>query len=951
MTNRATKTILLVEDEVIIALMEIKQLEKEGYHVIHVVDGKQAIEAVHEKRDQIDLILMDIDLGSGMDGTQAAKEILIHHDIPIVFLTARVEKEVVQRTEKITSYGYAIKNSGIIVIDASIKMAFKLYEANKKTEKQRERLRTILHSIGDAVISTDTSGNIVQMNPVAENLTGWTFEEANGMQLQKVFRIINANTRNSITSPVELVLASGKTVELSNHTVLISKDGKEYKISDSGSPIKDSEGNISGVVLVFRDVTQEYEIQKRIESSELNFRTIVEATPSCVKVIAKDGTLLAMNSAGLSMIEVDRPENAIGKSVYPVIASEFREAFKNFNERVCNGYKGSIQFQIVGAKGTRRWLESHAVPFPSQDSKELTLLAITLDITEKKNHEESLREREQLYHALFAKSRAIKLLIDPLNGKIVDANEAAVEFYGYPLANFRELNITKISLLSLEKIQNEMKNASLEKRSYLNFRHRLANGSIRDVEVYSSPLSVQGRSLIHSIVHDITDRKKAEAALIENERNTKILLDTMTEGVALNEIIYNDEGEMIDYKILNVNQAFYSTADYRNVEVIGNFATKLYGLSTEFIKSFWRGHQGMRSTVFTEMWSPISHKFYFVATSPFTDGKFVTTFLDITERKNAETALAEFNRDFENFLKETTDFIYFKDRQSRFRFCSQSLANITGHANWRDMIGKNDLEVFPADTAKIYYEEELPIFEKGESLVGKIDPYYDAEGNIGYVSTNKWPLFDQNRNVVGIFGISRDITERKTIEEQLERTKIALENANIELEKLSNTDALTGIGNRRYFEKIFEKECFRSKRSNSALSILLIDIDDFKSYNDNFGHLAGDECLKIVAKKIAGLARRASDLAARWGGEEFIVLLPETTLTEALIVAENIRSAVQKLAVPHPTARAANVVTLSLGVASWGHENPQELISRVDKALYTAKFKGRNRVEVSNLKE
>lgn len=947
MTSIAAKTILLVEDEVIIAIMETKQLEKEGYKVIHVEDGNQAIDMVNEKRDQIDLILMDIDLGHGIDGTQAAKEILKRHDIPIVFLSARVEKEVVQRTEKITSYGYVVKNSGIIVIDASIKMAFKLYEANKKTERQRERLRTILHSIGDAVIATDMNGNILQMNPIAENLTGWKFSDANGMPLHDVFHIVNAITREKITSPVELVLASGKIVGLANHTVLIAEDGHEYKIADSGSPIKDSEGNITGVVLVFRDVTQEYEVQNALKQSELHLRTIVEATPSCVKLVSKDGTLLAMNSAGLSMIEVDDPKDAIGKSVYPVIAPEFREAFRNFNETICKGEKGSLRFQIIGAKGTRRWLESHAVSLPSPETHDLIHLAIMHDITEQKKYEESLHAREKIYHTIFEKSRAVKLLIDPNDGMIVDANSAAADFYGYSLEDLKKLKISDINVLSEEKIKEEMLNAHTEKRNYFNFKHRVANGELRDVEVYSSPLTVGGRSLLHSIIHDISDRKKMEAALTENEQNIKILLDTMTEGVALNEIIYDDSGEMIDYKILNVNKAFYSMADYSNVEVIGSYATNLYGMSPEFIKTFWRGHQDMRTTVFTEMWSQLHNKCYFIATSPFVDGKFVTTFLDITERKNAETALAEFNRDFENFLKETTDFIYFKDRESRFRFCSQSLANITGHANWRDLIGKNDLEVFPADTAKIYYEEELPIFGEGKSLLGKIDPYYDAEGNIGYVSTNKWPLFDNNKNVVGIFGISRDITERKRMEEQLESTKLALENANIELEKLSNTDVLTAIGNRRYFEKIFEKECLRSRRNNSPLSILIIDIDDFKNYNDHFGHLKGDVCLKIVAKAIAGLARRAPDLAARWGGEEFIVLLPETNLSEAWVVAENIRTHVQELALPHPMARAANVVTISVGVSSWGYEDPQELISRADKALYAAKNNGRNRVEIS----
>jgi PAS domain S-box-containing protein len=129
------------------------------------------------------------------------------------------------------------------------------------------------------------------------------------------------------------------------------------------------------------------------------------------------------------------------------------------------------------------------------------------------------------------------------------------------------------------------------------------------------------------------------------------------------------------------------------------------------------------------------------------------------ESRWAEKKLYQLNRDFVLFLENTTDFIYFKDENSRFRFCSQTLANITGHTSWRDMIGKHDLEVFPKDTAQIYYEEELPIFREGKPLLNKIDPYYDAQGAEGWVSTNKWPVFDEEgKKVVGIFGISRDIT-------------------------------------------------------------------------------------------------------------------------------------------------------------------------------------------------
>ncbi|MBT9520688.1 MAG: response regulator [Dechloromonas sp.] len=149
--------------------------------------------------------------------------------------------------------------------------------------------------------------------------------------------------------------------------------------------------------------------------------------------------------------------------------------------------------------------------------------------------------------------------------------------------------------------------------------------------------------------------------------------------------------------------------------------------------------------------------------------------VDITNRKLAEKKVADFNRDFEAFLNQTTDFMYFKDAESRFRFCSQTMADITGHAHWRDMIGKHDREVFPADTARLYEEEEYPVFTEGKPLLGKIEPYYAVDGQLGYVETNKWPLFDEEQRVVGLFGISRNISERVRNEEELRQYRQHLE--------------------------------------------------------------------------------------------------------------------------------------------------------------------------------
>jgi PAS domain S-box-containing protein len=142
---------------------------------------------------------------------------------------------------------------------------------------------------------------------------------------------------------------------------------------------------------------------------------------------------------------------------------------------------------------------------------------------------------------------------------------------------------------------------------------------------------------------------------------------------------------------------------------------------------------------------------------------------EIAERKQAEEELRELNNDFITLLENTDDFVYFKDRDNRFLFCSQTLANITGHRSWRDLTGKDDFEVFPEEAARIYRAEEHPIFNEGKVLLNKVDPYFDAQGERRWVNTNKWPVFDDKGTVVGIFGISRDITEQKQAEEEMRR--------------------------------------------------------------------------------------------------------------------------------------------------------------------------------------
>jgi two-component system chemotaxis family response regulator WspR len=188
-------------------------------------------------------------------------------------------------------------------------------------------------------------------------------------------------------------------------------------------------------------------------------------------------------------------------------------------------------------------------------------------------------------------------------------------------------------------------------------------------------------------------------------------------------------------------------------------------------------------------------------------------------------------------------------------------------------------------------------------------------------------------------------TERDEAYRALELLKLELEKKNHELARLSVLDGLTGIANRRRFDEALLQECRRAKREEDTLSLILTDVDFFKKYNDSYGHLAGDECLKQVATAVASAARRPGDLGARYGGEEFALILPSTDSEGAAAVAEKLRLSVLALAIPHQSSTVAATVSLSLGVVTESTDEglePKLLIDRADHALYEAKRNGRN---------
>ncbi|MCA1944890.1 MAG: diguanylate cyclase [Desulfovibrio sp.] len=201
-------------------------------------------------------------------------------------------------------------------------------------------------------------------------------------------------------------------------------------------------------------------------------------------------------------------------------------------------------------------------------------------------------------------------------------------------------------------------------------------------------------------------------------------------------------------------------------------------------------------------------------------------------------------------------------------------------------------------------------------------------------------LMELRARVKAALRLKEETDRRKARERELEALKD-------KFELLSNLDGLTGIANRRRFDKAFDAEWLRARREQRPISLLMIDIDHFKKYNDTYGHLQGDVCLRAVAKAVAGSMHRPADLAARFGGEEFVALLPNTDLPGARAIAQQVQQLVEELELEHKSSEVSPLVTVSVGGACAlpGQDMDSDaLIHAADTALYAAKHAGRNRI-------
>lgn len=551
MTKRIN--ILIVENERIVALNICNRLEEMGYRVVEVVSsGEAAIRSAESL--QPDLVLMDVRMPGSMDGIQAAERIQTQFKIPVVYLTAYSDQETLQRVKLTQPYGYILKPFEARELYSAIEIALYKHQQEQELKAREQWLSTTLRSIGDAVITTDRQGLITFMNPVAEELTGWSLPEALGKAVGEVFKIINEHTRQAAQNPIMLALKQGITVNLSNQTLLLPKMGTEIPIDDSAAPIKNEEGDVIGAVLVFHNITERKQFERELQTlnqeletrvqertQELDrrkqeFVTLVENAPDIIARFDREYRHLYVNPAvelatgrpAQEFIGKTNRELRISEDITPLREQAYQVVFES-------GQEHTVEFDLLTPNGVR-YYQLRVVPERSPEGTIDSIMTIARDITTLKQTEMALRQSEERFRASVESMLdgfAILSALRDENGQIIDFRYEYINRAGCLLMNY----IAPSELLG--KRLCDVLPAHRETGLLEEYRRVIETGqpfvkesffyedTYGDGQRLNRALDIQIVKLKDSFVatwRDVTERKRSETRLQESLEEKNVLL-------------------------------------------------------------------------------------------------------------------------------------------------------------------------------------------------------------------------------------------------------------------------------------------------------------------------------------------------------------------------------------------------------------------------------------------
>ncbi len=487
------KSILIVEDDEVLAMHLAEKLSTAGYEVYEPVStAKNAVDKI--KADPPTLILMDMELGKERNEIEAIEEISRISDIPIIFIAGFLEENVQNKAKIAASYGYLVKPVLERELTETIERALYKHKIDQQIKISETRYRTLIEQASDGIFLINLDYKIVDVNEAGYQLLGYSKEE-----------LVNKNLKELIyfDDPNERILSIN---EIQDQTIQI-----EYKIIHKGGSLVDVE--IRGKFLkegmfqaIVRNITDRKKLQERYR---LLFEEMVEAFALHEIVLDENGKpidyiFLDVNPAferftGLK--KVDIIDKRI-RTVLPNIETHWIETYGNValteEDIIFENYSVELD----------RWYT--VVAFSPKKGQFATIF---MDITDRKKYEESLQESEERFRKMFSEHDVPMLLIDPKDNSIVDANSGAANYYGYSIEKLCAMKIEDLNTLSSDEMNKIIDRSNEKNNNYLVFQNRLANGEIRMVEIYTTPIIINKNPVIYSIIHDISERIEAEEKL------------------------------------------------------------------------------------------------------------------------------------------------------------------------------------------------------------------------------------------------------------------------------------------------------------------------------------------------------------------------------------------------------------------------------------------------------
>lgn len=650
------------------------------------------------------------------------------------------------------------------------------------------------------------------------------------------------------------------------------------------------------------------------------------------------------------------------------------------------------EMRLKKADGSYGWFLSQGKAVTDVNGHAIRMVGSMVDISDRKQIEEKLQQSEQKFRSIFD-NVSVGMALANVDGYVILANEAGCYFLGYSQEELIGMHFTEFTHPEDLAIDVEFYNTLLagEKISYvIDKRYIRKDRAVVWGRLTVSLIRNTDGSLLYTVVvcEDITIRKQAEEALRQSEAKLAAAqrvarlgnweLDVVTKKIIGSEELFRIFGVSGDRKEYDYQELFRVCSPEDRERLIQAITKGInQGKSFEIdFKAIRKDNviiynQARGKAVFNSQGQVI---------------KLFGTVQDITERKQLEELLQSqlqkeeaLNRVIQiirNSLDLSTIFstavidiseLLEVEQVAIFQYLPEQEVWLTV-AEYRQNPHINSLmeQKIP--------DRENPIASQLKKLkIVQLNDASLAQDEINHRLAQSFPgawlLIPLHFNSVAWgsltllkpqqyswqeseIEIAREIAEQLAMAIYQSELYHQVQVANEELKRLATIDGLTQIANRRRFDEYLNLEWLRLRREKSPLSLILFDIDYFKLYNDTYGHLAGDDCLRQVAIAISDIFRRPGDLFCRYGGEEFAVVLPYTNLSGATYLAELIRQAIHYLQIPHNQSSVSNHLTVSLGVACTipnAQLSPQNLINVADRALYTAKQQGRDRVVFSEI--